>query len=98
MGFGLFEEMVWDKDTGLMVNPNLHDYKLPTMLDVPEMQALAADSLDPATNVGSKGVGEPPMIPTAPAVANAIHNATGVRVRELPITPDKLLKALKGRG
>lgn len=98
MGFGLFEEMLWDKATGLMVNPNLHDYKLPTMLDVPEIQPLAADSVDPATNVGSKGVGEPPMIPTAPAVANAIYNATGVRVRELPITPDKLLKALKGRG
>ncbi|MFQ5903452.1 MAG: carbon monoxide dehydrogenase, partial [Candidatus Binatia bacterium] len=85
-----------DKGMGVLVNPNLHDYKLPTMLDIPQVQAGAADTVDPATHVGAKGIGEPPMIPTAAAIANAIYNATGARIRELPITPDKVLKALKG--
>lgn len=96
IGYGLLEECVWDGGIGVLLNANLHDYKLPTMLDLPEIQAGAVDSVDPATHVGAKGVGEPPMIPTAAAIANAIYNATGVRIRDLPITPDKVLKALKG--
>lgn len=95
VGYGLMEEMVWDKGTGIMLNPNLHAYKLPTILDIPEVVAGVAEGADPANNIGAKGVGEPPVIPTAPAIANAIYNAIGVRLKELPITPDKVLKSLR---
>lgn len=95
MGYGLMEEVIWDKGTGIMLTPNLHAYKLPTMLDIPEVVPGVAEGSDPANNIGAKGIGEPPKIPTAPAIANAIYNAIGVRLKELPITPDKVLRALK---
>jgi xanthine dehydrogenase YagR molybdenum-binding subunit len=95
MGYGLMEEVIWDKGTGIMLTPNLHAYKLPTILDMPEIVPGAAEGSDPANNIGAKGIGEPPKIPTAPAIANAIYNAIGVRIKELPITPDKVLRILK---
>jgi xanthine dehydrogenase YagR molybdenum-binding subunit len=97
VGYGLMEEVVWDKGTGIMLNPNFHNYKIPTILDIPQVVPGVAEGVDPANNIGAKGIGEPPMIPTAPAIANAIYNAIGVRIKELPITPDKILKALKAQ-
>jgi xanthine dehydrogenase YagR molybdenum-binding subunit len=95
MGYGLLEERVVDGRDGVVLNPNLQDYKVPTLADTPEMMACGIDIPDTAANhVGSKGAGEPPIIPTAAAIANAIYNATGVRVRELPVTRRRMLEAL----
>lgn len=92
----LFEERVLDNGTGNMVNPNLSDYKIATSLDIPEIIPLFVDMVDPRiNNLGAKGLGEPPRIPTAAAIANAVYNAIGVHVREIPMTPGKVLEALK---
>jgi xanthine dehydrogenase YagR molybdenum-binding subunit len=92
----LFEERIMDDSTGNLVNPNLRDYKIATSLDIPEIVPLFADLVDPRiNNLGSKGLGEPPRIPIAGAVANAVYNAIGVHIREIPMTPDKVLQALK---
>ncbi len=92
----LFEERIMDDSTGNPVNPNLRDYKIATSLDVPEIVPLFADIIDPRiNNLGSKGLGEPPRIPSSAAVANAVYNAIGVHIREIPMTPDKVLEALK---
>ena len=94
-GFGLLEERVVDRNTGIVVNGNLEDYKLPTCRDVPDIVQEMVDVPDPqANNLGSKGVGEPPIIPTPAALANAVADALGVRIKELPITREKVLEAL----
>ena len=94
----LFEERVLDENTGKMVNPNLQSYKIATSLDMPEIVPLFVDLVDPRiNNLGNKGLGEPPRIPSSAAVANAVYNAVGVHLREIPMTPDKVLKALQGK-
>ena len=95
IGFALSEERLLDEATGRMVNANLHDYKIPTSLDVPaEMESLVIDLSDTRCNTtGAKGVGEPVTIPTAAAIANAVYRATGIRVTEAPITPARFLEA-----
>ncbi|MCI2431366.1 xanthine dehydrogenase family protein molybdopterin-binding subunit [Candidatus Acetothermia bacterium] len=96
LGYALCEQRVVDKATGVVINGNLENYKLPTALDIPEIVFEMVDQPDPrANNLGVKGVGEPPIIPTAAAIANAVADAIGVRISELPITRDKVLKALK---
>jgi len=93
LGYALCEEYVYDQ--GRLLNPNLMDFRMPTSLDHPEYQiALVEEQLD-AGPFGAKGVGEPPTIPTAPAIANAIFDAVGVRVRQLPITPERLYREMK---
>jgi xanthine dehydrogenase YagR molybdenum-binding subunit len=95
LGFGLLEERVVDERTGVVLNANLQDYKILTAADLPEMIAQGLDVADTLANhVGSKGAGEPPIVPTAAAVANAIYNATGVRVTEAPVTRRRLLDAM----
>jgi CO/xanthine dehydrogenase Mo-binding subunit len=97
IGYGMTESRILDVDqTGKMVNVNWHDYKLPTMLDVPaDMTCLPIDPHDTECNsTGAKGIGEPATIPTAPAIANAIYHATGVRVTSTPIDPLHLVQAL----
>ena len=92
----LFEERIMDNTTGNVANPNLRDYKIATSLDIPEIIPLIVDMVDPRiNNLGAKGLGEPPRIPPAGAIANAVYNAIGVHVREIPMTPDKVLQALK---
>ena len=96
LSYALFEERIMDKNTGKMINTNFYDYKIPTSLDVPMIEPIILDSVDPVMNsLGMKGLGEPPRVASHAAIANAIHNATGVWTRELPITPDKVLEALK---
>lgn len=96
MGFGLIEERVVDKSTGYVLNSGLDDYHLPTIADTPEMLVAAVGRADTLANhVGSKGAGEPPIIPTAAAIANAIYNATGARVYSLPVTPRRMLEAIE---
>jgi xanthine dehydrogenase YagR molybdenum-binding subunit len=98
VGYALFEQRVMDNNTGTMVNPNLRDYKITTSMDIPEIEPIFADIVDPwMNNLGTKGLGEPPVIPIAAAIANAVYNATGVHVREIPMTPDRVLAALKGK-
>jgi xanthine dehydrogenase YagR molybdenum-binding subunit len=94
--FALYGERVLDGETGRMVNPNLHDYRLPTMSEIPDFESIVIHNPDPhVNNTGAKGLGEPPVIPTAGAIANAVYNAIGVRITDLPITPEKVLRALK---
>jgi len=95
----LFEEKIMDETTGNMVNPNLHDYKTATALDIPEIVPLFVDIVDPRiNNLGTKGVGEPPRIPASAAIANAVYNAIGIHPREIPMTPAKVLQAIKRKG
>ncbi|MBN1686268.1 MAG: xanthine dehydrogenase family protein molybdopterin-binding subunit [Spirochaetales bacterium] len=99
LGFGLFEGRVMDRNTGKSVNPNLEDYKIPTALDVPDIDWNAVGPADPiATNIGAKGAGEPPIIPPAAAIANAVFDAIGLRIYDLPITPAKILDAVRMNG
>ncbi len=95
LGFALSEERVVDKPTGRVLTASLETYKVPTVRDVPRIVVRFVDVPDTqANNVGAKGLGEPPIIPTAAAVANAVANALGVRIRHLPLTPRRLIDAL----
>mgnify|MGYP005840099227 CR=1 FL=1 len=90
-GYALMEERIMDPQTGRPLNPNLEAYKIPTMLDVPLVEYAFVDRPDVICNsIGARGAGEPPIIPTAPAIANAVFDATGVRIRSLPITRDRI--------
>jgi xanthine dehydrogenase YagR molybdenum-binding subunit len=94
----LFEQRIMDEATGRMVNPNLRDYKIATSMDIPEIVPLFVDIVDPRiNNLGTKGLGEPPRIPASAVIANAVYNAIGVHIREIPMTPDKVLQALKDK-
>jgi len=94
IGMALTEERIMDNNTGRMVNPNLEEYKLPGPMEIPQIEPVIFDN--PTGKVS--GIGEPPIIPTAGAIANAVYNAIGVRIRELPITPKKVLEALAKKG
>jgi CO/xanthine dehydrogenase Mo-binding subunit len=93
VGFGMMEEMVVEQ--GRVRNPQLTDYIVPTALDVPEIVTSIVERPEPTGPFGAKGIGEPSLLPTAPAIVNAIQNAVGVRIRHLPATPEKVLKALQ---
>jgi CO/xanthine dehydrogenase Mo-binding subunit len=94
IGFALSEERVVDPTTGTVVNAGLEDYKVPTMADVPEVVCQFVGEPDPRLALGVKGLGEPPVIPTAGAIGNAIAHALGMRLREAPYTPRRVLEAL----
>ncbi|HEV2248998.1 MAG TPA: molybdopterin cofactor-binding domain-containing protein, partial [Candidatus Limnocylindria bacterium] len=95
LGFALSEERVVDRPTGRVVNGNLEGYKIPTVKDVPRITVRFIDDPDPkANNIGAKGLGEPPIIPLPAAIANAVANAIGARVRTAPITRQRVLEAL----
>jgi xanthine dehydrogenase YagR molybdenum-binding subunit len=92
IGMALMEEAVMDHRYGRFVNNNLADYHVPVHADVPHIETIFIDKPDPVINpMGSKGMGEIALIGFAASVANAVYHATGKRVRDLPITPDKLL-------
>jgi CO/xanthine dehydrogenase Mo-binding subunit len=95
LGHTLSEARLLDPETGTVLTQTLDAYRLPTIADVPEIVCEFVDEPDAhLTSLGSKGLGEPPIIPTAAAIANAIRDATGADVRSLPITHDELLRAL----
>jgi CO/xanthine dehydrogenase Mo-binding subunit len=95
LGFALTEERVVDSASGVVLNANLEEYKVPTVADVPSIVHARVDLPDPTANpTGAKGIGEPPLVPTAPAIANAIFDAIGVRLRHLPLSRHQLLAAL----
>ena len=92
LGMALMEELVKDHRFGRAVNNNFADYHVPVNADIPNVDVLFVNKKDPYTNpMGSKGIGEIALIGMAPAVTNAIFNATGKRIRSLPVTPDKIL-------
>ena len=92
VGMALLEETLVDEATGRIVNPNISEYLLPVNADIPVIQATLLDSDDRKANpVGAKGLGELPMVGMAGAIANAVHHATGVRVRDLPIRLEDVL-------
>ena len=99
LGFALTEKRIMDRQTGKMCNANLHDYKVPTAMDVPvDHRVVAIDPKDTECNlVGCKGLGEPAHVPTASAIANAIYNAIGVRPTHGPIEPKTILELLSGK-
>jgi CO/xanthine dehydrogenase Mo-binding subunit len=96
IGHTLSEERLHDPTTGQILTTSLDAYKLPTFADVPEIVSELIDEPDShLTNLGSKGLGEPPIVPTAAAIANAIRDATGAAVRRLPISREEMLRALR---
>ena len=96
IGHTLSEQRLDDPNTGQVLTQTLDAYKLPTIADVPEIITEFVDVPDEhLTNLGSKGLGEPPIIPTAAAIANAIRDATGADVRSLPLTREEMLRALR---
>jgi CO/xanthine dehydrogenase Mo-binding subunit len=96
VGHTLTEERLLDPETGAILTQTLDAYKLPTIADVPEIVTELLDIPDEhLTNLGSKGLGEPPIVPIAAAIGNAIRDATGADVRSLPITREEMLRALR---
>jgi len=88
--------MVWDG--GRLANPSFMDYKIPGSLDVPNaIHSLIVEHHEASHPFGVKGVGEPPIVGIAAAVANAVENAAGVRIRKLPMTPERVLRELMAR-
>ena len=96
LGYALMEELVLED--GKPVNMNFTDYRIPTALDIPETIPIFVESRHEHGPYGAKGVGEPALAPTAPAIGNAIYRAIGVRITDLPITPEKVLRALKEKA
>lgn len=92
----LFENEVFDKN-GVMLNPDLHNYLIATSADIPEIETRIVDSYEPNGPYGAKEVGEGATLPILGALANAISDAIGVRINELPITPQKILEAIKSK-
>ncbi len=97
ISYALFENRILDRQKGIMVNPNLEEYKIAGIADTPEIEAIIIDNNTAVNSAPAMGIGEPATVPTSAAIANAIYHAIGVRVRELPMTPDRILAAL-GRG
>jgi xanthine dehydrogenase YagR molybdenum-binding subunit len=92
VGYALFEERVLDTRLGVSMNPTMHDYKIPTITDIPRIDAFFVDASDVVANhTGAKGLAEPPIIGTAPAIANAVADALGTDVSEIPLTPWRVL-------
>jgi len=94
MGYALFEERIMDHRLGFPLNPTMHDYKIPTMADVPSIETIFVGGADVTANhTGAKGLAEPPIIGVAPAIANAVADALGREVTEIPLTPWRILTA-----
>lgn len=93
-GYALSEELRYEQ--GQLTSPSFSEYLIPTAMDVPEYQAIILESRSGVGPFGAKGIGEPALTPVAPAIANAVADAIGVRVFELPITPEKVVDALQG--
>ena len=98
IGYGLSEQLLFDEKTGKPLNNNLLDYKLSTMMDHPDIAARFVENYEPTSAYGTKALGEPPACPGAPAIRNAILNATGVAINCAPITPHVLFARFKEEG
>jgi len=94
IAYALYEDRVMDKNTGHQMNANLDQYKMPFSFEVPEIQIDLIEDYGARSSTDATGIGEPANIATAAAVANAVYNAIGVRMTEIPITPSRILAAL----
>jgi CO/xanthine dehydrogenase Mo-binding subunit len=96
LGYALCEELVWDN--GRLTNPTMMDYKIPGTLDVPlQIEAIIVEEAEPSGPFGAKGVGEPGIVGVAPAIANAVAAATGIRIKQLPLTAERVFTALAAK-
>ena len=98
VGMALFEELLVDPESGWIYNGNLLDYKIPTCMDIPDLESAFVETFDPTSPYGNKSLGEPPIISQGPAIRNAIWDATGVKINEMPMTPKVLFKYFKNAG
>ena len=98
IGYALSEKMIYSEKTGALLNDNLLDYKLSTFMDHPRLTAEFVENPEPTSAYGTKSLGEPPVVPVAPAIRNAILNATGVAFDSLPMDPHNLYRRFKEEG
>ena len=98
IGAGLFEVLMIDPDSGRIYNNNMLDYKVPTIMDIPDLGTAFVETREPTHPYGSKSLGEPPVLSPAPAIRNAVLDATGVAVNELPLNPKTLFKHFRAAG
>ena len=98
IGYGLSEQLLFDEKTGKPLNNNLLDYKLSTIMDHPHLEAQFVENAEPTSAFGTKALGEPPACSGAPAIRNAIYNATGVAIDQDPITPHVLFRRFTEEG
>jgi xanthine dehydrogenase molybdenum-binding subunit len=98
IGFGLYEQLLYDPATGKLLNGNLLDYKLPTILDHPRLEARFVENPEPTNPYGTKALGEPPTVPGAAAIRNAVLHATGVGINRIPLSPERLFTEFKAAG
>jgi len=96
IGYAISENL--QVEEGVVRNPSFRDYKVPTAPEIPEIDMVFIETMEPTGPAGAKGVGESPMICTAAAITNALYNATGVRFNDLPLTPENVLRTLKHAG
>ena len=96
LGEALFERIIFDEE-GRLLNANLADYKIPTALDMPNVKTIVVETHEPNGPFGAKEVGEGAIMPTIPAILNALYDATGVRFERLPMTAERIAAALRGR-
>lgn len=96
LGYAISEEMVYDEE-GRLLNPRVGPYRIFAADEVPELKAILVQTYEPTGPYGAKAVAEIPMDGVAPAVASAIYNATGVRLRRIPFTPERVWRALNNR-
>jgi xanthine dehydrogenase molybdenum-binding subunit len=98
IGMALFEELLVDPESGWIYNGNLLDYKIPTCMDIPDLESAFVETFDPTSPYGNKSLGEPPIISQGPAIRNAIWDATGVKINKMPMTPKVLFKHFRKAG
>jgi 4-hydroxybenzoyl-CoA reductase subunit alpha len=96
LGEALFEEVKFDEN-GRILNANLAEYKIPTSIDMPNIKTIIIESDEPNGPFGAKEVGEGAIMPTIPSILNAVYDAIGVRIHELPLTPERVYTALKSK-
>jgi xanthine dehydrogenase molybdenum-binding subunit len=95
LGYALMEEIPLDPESGAPLTLNLDSFKVPNLMDIPPIEPVLIERPDPVGPYGAKALGEPPLVPVAAAIANAVYDATGVRIRDLPITAEKVLRSLQ---
>jgi len=94
VSYALYENRVMDNNTGHMMNANVDQYKIPFSMEIPQIDIVLVEEYSARSSTDAYGIGEPANIATAAAVANAVYNAIGTRIYEIPITPASILKAL----
>ncbi|MCL1993346.1 MAG: xanthine dehydrogenase molybdenum-binding subunit XdhA [Spirochaetes bacterium] len=98
IGLGIYEQFIYDSKTGKLLNGNFLDYKIPTILDHPRLEARFVENPEPTSPYGTKALGEPPTVPGAAAIRNAVLQATGVAINKIPMTPHLLFSEFKAAG